>query len=140
MIPFIWSTERQRTSLGFDTFFINNLYNKIRILKYIFYIQSLVKLQKDKKTIRVFINFGSEVKAISLVYIVKLDFRVYSIAVGVEKTDSFFFKIFDIVITSFQVFDKFSKIKFFKKMFLLANSNIKVVLEILFLIFSNANI
>lgn len=44
------------------------------------------------------------------------------------------------VITSFQIKDKFKKANFFPKTFLIANISIKVVLKIFFFIFNNANI
>ena len=44
------------------------------------------------------------------------------------------------VLTGFQIKDKFKRAWFFKKMFLLADFSIEVVLEMFFLIFSNTNI
>lgn len=41
---------------------------------------------------------------------------------------------------SFQVENKFERAQFFQKLFLLADISMKVLLSILFLIFSNANI
>ena len=44
------------------------------------------------------------------------------------------------VIAAFQVFDKLGRFWFFQKTFLLANISIKVVLDMLFLIFNNTDI
>ena len=44
------------------------------------------------------------------------------------------------VIAGFQIEDKLGKAQFFQESFLLAETSIKVVLEMYFLTFSNANI
>ena len=44
------------------------------------------------------------------------------------------------VITSFQTKDKLKKARFFQETFLLADFNMEVVLKMLFLTFSNANL
>lgn len=43
------------------------------------------------------------------------------------------------ILVSFQVDDKLKKTRLFQKIFLLANTNIEMMLEMLFLTFSNAN-
>ena len=48
--------------------------------------------------------------------------------------------MFGNIIAGFQVINKLGRAQFFQKSFLLANITIKVVLEMLFLIFSNVNI
>ena len=48
--------------------------------------------------------------------------------------------MFEIVLASFQVKDKLKKTRFFQKTFLLADFSVEMVLKIMFLIFSNANI
>ena len=44
------------------------------------------------------------------------------------------------VIAAFQVIDKFNRARFFQKTFLLANTTMEMMLKMLFLIFSNADI
>ena len=44
------------------------------------------------------------------------------------------------VLASFQMKNKFRKAQFFQEMFLLANLSVKIVLEMRFFIFSNADI
>ena len=44
------------------------------------------------------------------------------------------------VIVNFQVEDKFDRVRFFQELFLLADTSIKVVLEIFFLTLSNADL
>lgn len=72
-----------------------------------------------------------------LVYILKLDFQVYYTNIKAQKIDDSIFKIFKIVLASFQIKNKLKKTHFFQKTFLLTNLNIKVVLEMLFLNLSN---
>ena len=47
------------------------------------------------------------------VYTAVLGFKIFLSAVRSQKIDDSFFKIFAIVIASFQVIDKFEKISFF---------------------------
>lgn len=53
-----------------------------------------------------------------------------------QKINGSILKIFEIVLASFRMENKFKKAQFFYKIFLLADFNIEIVLEILFLIFS----
>lgn len=76
----------------------------------------------------------------TLVYILKLDFKVYYTNVRVQKIDGFIFKIFEMIIANFQIEKKPKKAQFFQKTFLLANISIKMVLEIFFLTFNNINV
>ena len=76
----------------------------------------------------------------TLEYASKLDLKVRFINIGVQKIDGSTLETFKIVLVSFQVKDILGKARFFQKTFLLADLSIKVVLEIPFLILSNANI
>ena len=76
----------------------------------------------------------------TLGYTLKLSLKICLINVKAQKIDSFTFKTFEIVIASSQVKNMLEKAWFFQEMFLLTNFNIKVVLKMPFLIFSNANI
>lgn len=67
----------------------------------------------------------------------KLGFKVQSNNVGVEKINDSTFEIFEMVLANFQFDNKFGRSRFFQKTFLLANISIEVVLNILFLTFSN---
>lgn len=57
-----------------------------------------------------------------------------------QKIDDFIFKMFEMILASFKVEDKFEKTQFFQKTFLFAKLIIKVVLRVLFLTFKNADI
>lgn len=76
----------------------------------------------------------------TLFYTFKLGLKTYPINIKAQKIDSFTLKIFEIILNSFWVENKFRKTWFFQKIFLLTNISIKVILKILFLSFSNANI
>lgn len=76
----------------------------------------------------------------TLVYTVKLSFQIRCTNVDTQKIDGFIFKMFEIVLASFQVDDKLRKAWFFQKTFLVVGINVKVVLEIFFLTFSNVDI
>ena len=75
-----------------------------------------------------------------LKYTLKLSLKVYLTNIKTQKIDNSIFKMFKMVVASFQVKNKFEKIWFFLKMFLLADLNIKIVLKTPFFIFNNTNI
>lgn len=109
----------------------------LRLLDRILYIYYLVWF---KKKIQALINLSSKINIITLVYILKLGLKACYINVRALKIDGSIFKTFEIILTSFQVKNKPNWAWYFQKMFLLANTNVEVILKILFLIFSNANI
>lgn len=57
-----------------------------------------------------------------------------------QKIDGKWLEIFGILITSFLVYDKNKKFWFFEEIFLLANIDIYITFEMLFLILSNIEI
>ena len=96
---------------------------------------------KDKsKDIRVLINLGSKVNTIHPTYTTKLGLHARKIDVGLQKIDEFYLDTFKIMIANRSVKNKLEKIQFFQKAFLLANISLEVVLEMLFLTFSKADI
>lgn len=76
----------------------------------------------------------------SLRYTFKLGLKACSINFKAQKIDGSIFDILEIVLASFQVEIKLGQAQYFQKRFLLADTNIGVILKILFLIFSNVNI
>ena len=74
------------------------------------------------------------------VYAFKLSLEVWTTKVGVQKIDGSLLTTFGMVIAGFQIEDKLGKARFFQKLFLLVDTNMEVILEIFFLIFSNADI
>ena len=70
----------------------------------------------------------------------KLDLKIRPINIKAQKINGLLFKLFKMVLISFQVKNKLKKPRFFKKTFLLANFSIKMILRILFLTLNNINI
>ena len=99
-----------------------------------------VQFGKDKEVIRTLIDSDSKDNAMTLAYASKLGFWVQKTYVGAQKIDSSSLWTFRMVIASFQVEDKLGRARFFQKLFLLAEISIGVVLRMLFLTLSNADI
>ena len=76
----------------------------------------------------------------TLAYASKLGLKVWTTNIGNQKIDSSLLRTFEIVIAGFLVEDKLGRARFFQKLFLLANTIMKVVLKMLFLTFSNTDI
>ena len=76
----------------------------------------------------------------TLDYALKLGLKVHFTNVGMEKIDNSILKMFGMVLANFQIKEKLEKPWFFQKTFLLTDLNIKIVLRIPFLTFSNVNI
>lgn len=85
------------------------------------------------------INSGSTVNVISLVYATKQGLTTQKTRVGAQKIDGLPLQIYGMVLVIFSLEDSLEKVRFFKESFLLTNTNIEVVLEMLFLVFSNAD-
>ena len=85
------------------------------------------------------LNSGSKVNAINLDYAWKLKFKIQKTIIGAQKIDDSIFEIFEIVIANFQIEDKASRPRFFQKTFLVANIKYEIILGMLFLKISNAN-
>lgn len=66
-------------------------------------------------------------------YVLKLCFIIQKIDVSAQKIDGSVFIIYRMVIVGFSLHDKLDRVWFFEEIFLLANSNIEVVLKRVFL-------
>ena len=99
-----------------------------------------VRFQKSQEQVRALLNGGSKVNAMSPAYAKKLGFKTQKTNVKAKKIDSFALETFGIVIANFQVEDKSDRPRLFQETFLMANIKFEVVLEMLFLKISNANI
>ena len=93
-----------------------------------------------KKEVQALIDSGSEINAMIPAHVSRLGLRVHRTDIGAQKIDGSIFKTFGIVLASFQVGDKFERTQFFQKTFLLADISTEVVLSILFLTLSNADV
>ena len=85
-------------------------------------------------------DLASEVNAMQPVYTMKLGFHVRKINVNAEKIDRSYLDIFGMVIIDLLVKNKLGRAQFFRKTFLLANIGLELVLKMLFLILSRADI
>ena len=86
------------------------------------------------------INLGSEVNAIHPTFAKQLDLPIKQTDVGVQKIDGTILETHEIVVTTFLVMDKVNRVKFFEETFLVTNVSPKVVLGMLFLTLSGADI
>ena len=114
---------------------------KVRVLDKISCISYPVQFRKDKgKDVLALLNSKSKVNAMTLAYTAHLSLKVKMTDVGVQKIEGFSIAIYGIVIATFQVVNKLDCSGFFQETFLLANISIEVVLNMLFFIFSNADV
>lgn len=100
----------------------------------------LVQFQKDQKKIQALINSGSEVNAMTPIYAAKLGLTIWKTNVGAQKIDGLTLVTYGMVIAGFSLQDKLGRVWFFEKTFLLADISREVVLGMLFLTLSNANV
>ena len=99
------------------------------------------KNNEDKdKDVRALIDSGSKVNAMHPTYATKLGLCIRKIDVGAQKIDGSRLDTFGMVIADCLVKNKLGRVQFFQKTFLLANIGLEVVLEILFLTLSKADI
>lgn len=76
----------------------------------------------------------------TLAYVTKLDFTTQKTIVKVQIIYDFLLNTYGITLTMFLLQNSFKKVQFFEKIFLLTNTRIEVILEIVFFFFSNADI
>ena len=83
---------------------------------------------------------GSKVNAMNPAYIEKLGVKPQKTKVRAQKIDGSTLEIFEIVIADFQKEDKGGRPRFFQKIFLVADTIFELILEMLFLKFSNVDV
>lgn len=108
------------------------------VLERVSCIYYLVWFKKNK--MQALIDLGSEVNTMTSTHAAKLGLKVKPTNFAAQKVDDSIFETFGIVLASFKVENKLSRSRFFQKSFLLADTSIDVLLEMSFLILSNANI
>lgn len=101
---------------------------------------SLGMMKKNQAKKLTLIDSGNEVNVIILSYMAQLDLKVWSTNIKAQKIDILTFKIFEIVLTSFQVKDKLGRTHFFQTTFLIVNISMAMTLSILFPTFNNRNV
>ena len=110
------------------------------ILDWIPCIHHLVQFSKDKEIIQALIDSGNKVNGMTLAYAKNLGLRTRKTDVGAQKIDGLSLDMFGMVIAGFQVLDKQGRTRFLQETFLLVNTTMEVVLGMLFLTLSNADI
>ena len=114
---------------------------KVKILDKVLYISFPVQFRKDKgKDVLALLNSESEVNMITPAYAAYLGLKMRVTNIGVQKIDGSSIATYGIVIAAFQVVNKLGRSWFFQETFLLANISMEVVLGMLFLTLSNANV
>ena len=97
-----------------------------------------VRFQDEQ--VRALLDSGSKVNIMSLAYAKMLGLKTRKTNVGAQKIDGSALETFEMVIADFQVEDKGGRPRFFQEIFLVADTKFEVVLGMLFLKISNANI
>ena len=95
---------------------------------------------KNIAIVRVLVDSGSKVNAMTLTYAAKLGLKVRKTDIKAQKINGSTLETFEMVLVDFQVEDKLGRARFFQKTFLLADISMEVVLGIPFFTLSNADI
>ena len=114
--------------------------SKETILERVPYIRYSVWFKKGSDNTQALIDLGSEVNAINPTYAKKLGLCVWQTDVRAQRFDGSHLETFEIVIASFLLKNKLGKVQFFRETFLLADTQIKVILGMRFLTLNNADI
>ena len=94
----------------------------------------------DKTPVQTLINSGSEVITIYPSFAKQLGLAIRPTDVGAQKIDGIMLNTHGIVVAAFSVVDKANQVRFFEKTFLVANVSPELVLGMLFLTSSGADI
>ena len=94
----------------------------------------------DKAPVQALIDSGSEVNAIHPTFAKQLGLPIQSTDVRIQKINGITLDTHEMVVAAFSVGDKANRVKFFEKTFLVANVSPKVVLGMLFLTLSGADV
>ena len=87
---------------------------KVRVLDQVLYIYYPVQFQNDKgRDGLALLDSESKVNTITLAYLAQLSFKVWETDVGTQKIDKSSLTTYGMVITAFQIFNKFNCSWFF---------------------------
>ena len=86
------------------------------------------------------LDSGSEVNAMSSAYAKRLGLKTWKTNVRAQKIDGSALETFGMVIADFQVEDKSGRPRFFQEIFLVDDTKFEVILRMLFLKISNADV
>ena len=99
-----------------------------------------IYFQKDSADVEALLDLGSKVNAMTLAFALKLGLKTHHTDIGAQKIDDSTLQTFGTVLASFQVEDKLGRAWFFQKLFLLADITMQLMLGMLFLTLSNADV
>ena len=94
----------------------------------------------EKKSVLALFDLGSEINMVYPAFAKELGLPIGPTDVGVQKIDGILLNTYEMVIAAFLVKDKANRVRFFEETFLVANVSPEIVLEMLFLILSYANV
>lgn len=86
------------------------------------------------------LDLKSKVNIIHPIFAQKLGLRVRLIDIEAQKIDDIMLDTYGMLVAIFLVIDKVNQLKFFKKIFLMTNVSLEIVLRMPFVILSNTNI
>ena len=111
-------------------------------LKRVSYIYYPVRVKKnaDKTPVQALINSGSEVNAIHLFFAKQLGLLIRLTDVGGQKIDGSTLDTHKMVVAAFSVVDKANRVRFFEKIFRVANVSLEIVLKMPFLTLNGVNV
>ena len=104
------------------------------------YIHYPVWFQEGQEQVKALLNSGSKVNAMSPAYIERLGLKTRKTNIRAQMIDDSALETFEMVIADFQVEDKGEKPRFFLETFLVADTKFEVILRMLFLKISNADV
>lgn len=90
------------------------------LLKCVLGIYHMVQFKKDQVKMQALVNSSNEVNAMTPTYTTRLDLKIWSTDINAQKIDGSTFEMFGMILTSFQVKDKFEKTWFFLKNLLIS--------------------
>ena len=104
------------------------------------YIHYLVQFKWGTTCIQTLIDSRSKVNAIHPTLAKEIGLSIRSTEIGVQKIDSTLLDTYGMVVVAFSMMNKVNQLRFFKETFLMANVSLEVVLGMLFLTLSGANV
>ena len=115
---------------------------EVLVLKCVPCIHYLIQFKKNanETQIQALIDSKSEINAIHLTFVKELGLPIRPMDVGAQKINSIMLDTYGMVVAAFLVRNKPYRVKFFEKTFLVTNVSPEIVLGMLFLILSGADI
>lgn len=94
---------------------LNPITKDLPWLEHVSYIHYPIRFKKDQVKVKALIDFGNKFNTITLKYVAKLGLKIWPTDNGAQKIDNSTLEMFDMVLASFQVEDKYKRAWFFIK-------------------------